>query len=742
MPPHHTTTIETAMLRTAALAISLTWPLWLAEAFTRKFPGTTGTGHWYPVASASVFLLADLLLLAACVCGHRGLLVVSLRTAAATVPLALVLLVVDSLTPGPRAPVELWFTVFISIPALAFALTVPLRVGLPAFIAVVGGTALANALLDHPAPFLRVATEVGFSLVYTLPLAVVTCATLRLARFIDSAGAKAHAQNVAATRVRARAAETTRFTALVHDNVLSTLSGISRGVLPTEPVGLRLTSAFDDAGTMSSAQFIEAVTTTVHRHTPNCTVTADAPTDVTLPGVAGANITLALAEVARNSRQHAGTDVERECHVSLSDAAVELRYTDHGPGFRPRDVRPTAAGLRVSVLGRMESTEGGAASIEPSPGEGTTVTLTWQGTQPPPAPGTEIRVGCDGRDRSAVSAMRTYDLTHLSHAVWVPYVAVTAALFTGMNILNGQPLAAGNLATNIIVVALTVLVVGGRTFRIPAVLTGFCAVGVVVLMELGRWQDLSTATGWSYGWHLMAASLFCSLLALRGRPAVALATLFIGAVVIEVTSASPVTPDTDFGAFRIIISGLLVISCVLVSFGIRFTLARLPEARQKLHDAELRRIAAEEISVYRQDRLRRLREELSPLVTATSDLTHVDDDLREYARLTELQMRDAIRSPLLDLPPVHAAVRAARTRGVAVQLLDDRTPSSPDQQEPDGPLHHALLRRILDVLAGTDTGTVTVRLLPRGRSAFATVSDGDGIRRYTRDGLPVEVGPL
>ena len=749
------TAIETAILRNATLAIALTWPLWQAGALTAHFTVESFFSHWYPVATATLFALANALLATAAVIGRRDLLVFSLRLSAASLPAALALFIIQTVTDGAPAASGMWFAVFSALPAIAFALTVPLAPGIAGFFLLVGGTTLAAAVLEHRSDPLSVATEVSLALVYSLPLVVIVCATLQLARFIDAAGNKSHAENIAATRARARAEETTKFTALVHDNVLSTLSGITQGIFPTEPVGLRLTPVFDEAGDMSTDQFIEAVTTTIRQHTPDCTITADEGTSLTLPGVAGANITMAVAEMAKNSRQHAGPHVRRHCHVSLTDSTLHLRYTDEGPGFFTGDVRPTAAGIRISILGRMEATDGGTATVTSSPGHGTTVELTWRdarrtesgGGDPPSGrtPHPNIRAS-----RFNSAGMRNYDLMHLSYVFGVPYGAAVAVIFTLLNIINGHPTSTANLVTTVLAVALVAVIVSGHAYRVAASRAWIVGVGVVLLMEAGRWQDLSSAPEWSHDWHITAASLICALLALRGRPVAALLALLAGAVAIEVMSALPGTPDRSLEAVQVLLSSLLVVACALLTLGTRYTLARLPGARQKLRESELRVIAAEEATTYRQDRLQLLREELAPLVEATTGLTTIDDGLKELARLTELRMRDAMRSPLLDLPDVRTAAWDARGRGVAVQLIDDRSSAqapagpvdaatvSPIVPRPIEALHDGMVRRILDALSRADAGAVTVRLLPRGRSTFATISDDDGIRRYHCDGSSLQ----
>ena len=104
------------------------------------------------------------------------------------------------------------------------------------------------------------------------------------------------------------------------------------------------------------------------------------------------------------------------------------------------------------------------------------------------------------------------------------------------------------------------------------------------------------------------------------------------------------------------------------------------------------------------------------------------------ARLTELRLRDMLRSPLLNLPPLADAVQDARARGVKVVLLDDLSHNNGHDLDDARESVDLALGEFLTVLDGRDDGTVTIRVLPSGRNAFASVSDGESVIRLSDNG--------
>ncbi|CAN5317059.1 hypothetical protein BH11ACT4_BH11ACT4_25090 [soil metagenome] len=103
--------------------------------------------------------------------------------------------------------------------------------------------------------------------------------------------------------------------------------------------------------------------------------------------------------------------------------------------------------------------------------------------------------------------------------------------------------------------------------------------------------------------------------------------------------------------------------------------------------------------------------------------------------LLEASLRDTLRGGGLKSPAVAAAARAARLRGAAVVLLDDRNDPLDAASAP------VVESAVLAELATLEAGSVTVRLLPPGRDAVASIVRNDGRRRRRID-IPVAMpGP-
>jgi len=103
------------------------------------------------------------------------------------------------------------------------------------------------------------------------------------------------------------------------------------------------------------------------------------------------------------------------------------------------------------------------------------------------------------------------------------------------------------------------------------------------------------------------------------------------------------------------------------------------------------------------------------------------EERRQLATL-EAELRDRIRGAALDVPAVVAAVRAARLRGVVVEIMDDGGLAV----VPDAA---AVLAPIPAVLDGVEEGRVAIRILPPRRPAVVSVvvETAEGTFRSTID---------
>jgi hypothetical protein len=91
--------------------------------------------------------------------------------------------------------------------------------------------------------------------------------------------------------------------------------------------------------------------------------------------------------------------------------------------------------------------------------------------------------------------------------------------------------------------------------------------------------------------------------------------------------------------------------------------------------------------------------------------------------LLEQEIRDSIRSPFFDAPQLQDAARAARVRGVEVELLDDHG------LDDDAELAEVFAGIAAGWLAEAVDGEITVRVFPPGRAERASIvaiADGTG----------------
>ncbi|RLY94196.1 hypothetical protein EAE32_02990 [Kocuria tytonicola] len=94
---------------------------------------------------------------------------------------------------------------------------------------------------------------------------------------------------------------------------------------------------------------------------------------------------------------------------------------------------------------------------------------------------------------------------------------------------------------------------------------------------------------------------------------------------------------------------------------------------------------------------------LEQIAHETAEVT--DYDLQQF-RLTEAQLRDSIRGRSIATPHILELTRAARARGIAVDILDERGyPPSPE-------VLASTAEQLAQVLAQAESGVVTVRALP------------------------------
>ena len=730
------------MLRAASLAIAVTLLFALQRPLVSGLRQGWITDDWYDILAAVLFIGADVLLFLAVFVNRERLYVLTLRLLG-YVPVFLLLLLPLRFGTGGEIP-GLWYAVLCPSPAIAYAATVTPRRAVTYLIAVPGTVVVINAFMsDFARPDFLIA-NVGNTLIGTFYFVFFAAATMGLGRIVDDAEERAREAGVRAHRLQAQAEEVRRFTALVHDNVLTHLSAVAQGIRPDRALDFRLVAAFDDWVDASPTRLVNAATDAVRDAAPDCSIDAEISEDARpVPAVVASPLVLALAEVARNSAAHAN-GATRTCGLQVTASTVEFRFTDDGPGFDPEEVRPTAAGVRFSVLGRMRALDGGEAVITSAPGEGTEVRLTWDRAA------SDTPVAVDMSTESAPVALTdpitgVFPLRFLGISVvfspW--YMLVMAVLFGSMLSANSGLLDPAGLGTFVLVMVALVMMISTAgehpeilptklaRWRVWVIVACLCASAV-----LGMWQDPVEPRTWLRSWHFVAFSVVASLLICRGHLWAGLgATVFGQFVVIFLRDTGIAVVDYNT-PLRFLTTMVPVAAAVMVFVGFRAFVQRVPATQGRLRESEEAAAAAAATAASRAENLRLLQQTVGPVFTAAARTPEISAPLAKRAKLTEMELRDMIRSPLLDVPSLRAAVRDARDRGVTVLLLDDRSHavSGDGSGEDSRAAVDRLLASFLQAVDSAEEGKVTIRLLPPGRSAFATVMDAHGVMRFAASG--------
>ncbi|WP_366518599.1 ATP-binding protein, partial [Herbiconiux sp.] len=360
---------------------------------------------------------------------------------------------------------------------------------------------------------------------------------LAVGRGLDEAAASTTAATAAEAAERGRLAARTRAAAIVHDEVLATLS-LAASELPVprdrlaeqaraastlvtrlaEEQGggsVSLRTALADEARAHGASF------TVRRETGPGERTAGHPAanglgrPAVLPGTGGAAspavveaLLGATRQALRNSSRHA-PGAARGVVLVRSDDGIRVDVVDDGPGFDPAEIADDRLGIRQSIVARMERLDGGSAEIDSAPGRGTTVRLQAS------TPSAEPLVPADGRDalRTALRVIAVVFLvTQVASAVlaavavpgsWPLQLAVLASVLLAAEILRRSP---------------DLLPLRGRTTLVAALAGGSFLSAVAAAFIAPRMP-------FSYGtlWFAVAFAFLLVALALRRRIAVALA---------------------------------------------------------------------------------------------------------------------------------------------------------------------------------------------------------------------------
>ena len=239
-------------------------------------------------------------------------------------------------------------------------------------------------------------------------------------------------------------------------------------------------------------------------------------------------------------------------------------------------------------------------------------------------------------------------------------------------------------------------------------------VALIRVVDTGATQSQAVTTTVGGG------AALCAFLCVRGRIRWAWAGQ-LAAFAVYWTAA----PDFAGAASTFVTGAGVMIMATFFAFAVRPAAASVYSLRRERAATFAERAAVSAAEQEREHQLHRLDDLVRPVLRRIAD-NPLDDAARTEALLVEATLRDSIRARALDVPVVVAAARAARERGVTVQLLDDGGLTDQPRRVAD-----EVRRAVARSLDGADAGTVTVRIHPAGRTALATivVTDGDDVVR-------------
>lgn len=280
----------------------------------------------------------------------------------------------------------IWFSQFPGLAAIAAALAFR-AVFAFAYLGIVSAiTILISHEIRTPEFNGPLVADIAWSIAFSLIFVSAAVMAIRTAAILDTTRAEAYTATAAAAAANARSAERSRFDALTHDNVMSTLllasrQGASKELAQNARTALAAVdqaAAGDVRHSVSAFDAIGQIRAAVGLIDPAQHVTVvDGEPEVLYPSGAVSAISTATAEALRNSLRHAGPDAVVEVTITATATSLRADIADNGIGFDPSQVSATRLGIAVSIRGRMAKVCGGTAVIDSSPGSGTLVSVEW-----------------------------------------------------------------------------------------------------------------------------------------------------------------------------------------------------------------------------------------------------------------------------------------------------------------------------------------------------------------------------
>jgi len=534
---------------------------------------------------------------------------------------------------------------------------------------------------------------------------------LAVGRGLDIAASSTMVAAALESAEKGRLAASTTAAALVHDEVLATLSLAASGLpVPRRRLAAQAQAAAEMVTRLADADSHEplsvgaALAAEARRYGASFSEDSageggtGAPTGITRADVRSALIG-ATRQALHNSSQHA-PDAARRVVLRTSASEIDVEISDDGHGFDPARIADDRLGIRQSIVARMAGLDGGSAEIHSAPGRGAVIRLRYAPSSPTgkadPAGATSLRVPV--------------------RVVTVLFLAVQAACAVlGALVLPGSWLL--QLAMLVIVLVASEFL-RASPHRMPS--RRRTAV-VVVVATTGMVGGIAVALGvygmtFSYGsmWFAVAMAFLFVAVALRRRIGMALAgaaMIVLSLVLAGVLVGAAPGIILQVSVRPVVLVGLAVALLIVVERMQRRTACLHAEAVASAEKQSWTSAARTELNA----RVTELARTAVPLLHRISEgAESTESERNEYASC-EGELRDNLRAGVLAREPLASVVAAARARGVDVVLLDDSGGAV------DENLIDPILRWMAAAIATSRLKAVG-RLTPAGRNSCASLT--------------------
>lgn len=204
----------------------------------------------------------------------------------------------------------------------------------------------------------------------------------------DAANSEAIQAEVQRAQAEGSAREKLRIDGLIHDSVLTALLSAAQAksdreaktsseLAATALVKLSDIQRGDSSkSSLYCGELFDSIIVAAQRINPEIKIKKNCAVSIPVDSETASALTEATIQAVHNSVLHAGAKATRELSLKSTSSALKIVIKDDGVGFRVSQVNRGRLGIRVSIIGRMESAAG-SAHVVSSPGQGTTVVLEW-----------------------------------------------------------------------------------------------------------------------------------------------------------------------------------------------------------------------------------------------------------------------------------------------------------------------------------------------------------------------------